>query len=113
MSIVKPALSILIIGSDLPALPLVEPSLLVAPASVSYAKSVLPDNIGSHPPTLFIIQKASETQALSEQNVYNQDFPWAIAEIFTTNEVPLTLLPIFLDIFMLLARLFIGLLHIP
>ena len=97
-------------------------------------ESVLPVTIESDPPTFMdsIIQEASEMQVLTEQNVeekkavYNQECFWSVAGIFNNNkaslsgslmksstEVPLTFSPIFLDIFVLLARLFVGFLHAP
>ena len=96
--------------------------------------SVLPATIESNPSTLSIMQEASEMQVRTEQNVeekeavYNQECFWSVAGIFTTNEaslsgslmmsstgfsfssteVPLTFSPILLDVFVLLARLFVG-----
>lgn len=102
-------------------------------------ESVLPATIESDPPTCMdsIIQEASKMQVLTEQNVeekeevYNEECFWSLAGIFTTKEVslsgslmkssnglafsltevPLTFSHIFLDIFLLLARLFVGFLH--
>lgn len=73
----------------------------------------------------------TEENVEKKEQVYNQECFWSVAGIFTTNEeclpgslmklltafsfsstaAPLTFPPILLDIFVLLARLFVGFLY--
>ncbi len=136
-SVVKHALSFQTVGSGFPALPLVEPVPFDSSVPVPCTKSPQPATIESNPPTLSIIQEALEMQMLTEQNVeekeavYNQESLGSVMEDFTTNEtslsgafnssltrfslssteVLLSFSPFLLNILLLLAMLFVELLH--
>lgn len=136
-SVVKHALSIQTVESGFPALPLVEPVPFDSSVPVPCTKSPQPATTEPNPPTLSIIQEALEMQVLTEQNVeekeavYNQESLGSVMEDFTTNETSLSgafktsltifslsstefllsFSPFLLNILLLLAMLFVGLLH--